>query len=1061
MTDRLEDLLRDCTVRVTGGRAPGAGFFVAPGMVLTCAHVIRDSTELAVHWERDGRPALEIPVSGRFVLAGRGRPIPALDADYPDIAVLEIGELDGHPCVGIDLGWPFSRDSFQVFGYPEEGRAVRLTPAGLAYRGTHGTAPTAYLDLGSDTIKPGMSGAAVLNLRTGMVCGVVVASKHVARPDGALAVPWSAIEEDLREVLAANRAFHLRDRRWDTAAAGDREQALPSPALVISRPAQLPRIIGDFTGRAEDLRKLGSLLDKRNPEVPDAIVISALAGQGGVGKTALAVYLAHKYRPDFPDGQLYTDLRGMGSSEQSLNPADVLADFLRSLGIDSANIPGSLDERAALYRSRLDGQRVLILLDNAASDRQVEPLLPASGGCAVLVTSRSSLTLAGAEYLRLGVMDKPDAMRFLGRLVPRDLIEAAPADAEAIVDLCGYLPLAIRIAGARVRDSGDLSGYRQELAGKSTRLAALSYGDLDLRASLGLSYDHGLSPGAQRAFRLLGIIGAPTFPSWVAAALLGESLPQTHGILGELRRAQLLESTGRDSAGHIRFRFHDLVRDLARELLRDTEKAEAIERLIAACTALAGRAHALLEPPDPGDDTEDDDRALPDCVSEAVAAMNRDWLAWFSDDRQIFLDVISTASQQGLWAATVRLCELVTTLVEVPSYWDDWSQISDIALRASRRAGMRAAEARTLRHLGDLRVYQGQRPEAEVHLQESVDIFRDQGNEAGEAASLIRLGEVQRLTGNAAGALESMECGRVIYHRLGNELGVAYALTSIGGALRVRGRWNESIDAFLQCIPLLKAAGRRRQAAIALISLGDVYHLKSMWAEAYHCFDECHALFTSLGDLMWVQNTRRHIGIVHVILGRTDDAMAYFSEALTTFGQIGDRRKEALTHWAIGDAHAHEERLIESLASYQIALSVFKDIRDRFCQAHVLREMATVGIRLHDARTQSWVDASIAVAQTLDDELVWAKAQIGLAELLHFQNQSEQAITIAKGSLATFRQRGDRLWQAKALTQLGALYIDHADAARARDALTEAMRTYQDISVSVPAELKTMLAAIG
>ena len=197
---------------------PGAGFFVAPGKVVTCVHVIGDSPTLVVRWERDGQQPVELPVCGRaLALANRGRPIPALDRDYPDIAVLEVNGLDGHPCVGIDAEWPSPEDGFQVFGYPQEGGAVQLTPARLTYRGTKGILPTTYLDLASDTVKPGMSGAAVLNLRSGAVCGVIVASKHPAHPDGALAIPWSAVDTDLSEVLAANRAFHLKDRRWNAA----------------------------------------------------------------------------------------------------------------------------------------------------------------------------------------------------------------------------------------------------------------------------------------------------------------------------------------------------------------------------------------------------------------------------------------------------------------------------------------------------------------------------------------------------------------------------------------------------------------------------------------------------------------------------------------------------------------------------------------------------------------------------------------------------------------------------------------------------------------------------
>lgn len=218
MADLLEDLLRDCTVRVTGRSTTGAGFFVAPGMVVTCAHVAGSGVDLQVRWERDGRPTQIARVAPRITrLADMGRPIPALNEDYPDLAVLNVDGFGGHPCVEIDTEWPSQGDRFLVFGYPQEGGATRLTPARLSYRGTNGVSPTVYLDLASDTVKWGMSGAAVLNLRTGVVCGVVVASKNRAHPDGALAVPWAAVAADLDNVLAANRAFQRADLRWQEA----------------------------------------------------------------------------------------------------------------------------------------------------------------------------------------------------------------------------------------------------------------------------------------------------------------------------------------------------------------------------------------------------------------------------------------------------------------------------------------------------------------------------------------------------------------------------------------------------------------------------------------------------------------------------------------------------------------------------------------------------------------------------------------------------------------------------------------------------------------------------
>ena len=263
MANELEDLLRACTVRVIGGGAPGAGFFVARGMVLTCMHVVgKDdgsddvSDDLMVHWERDGQAALDVPVSGLVArLDGRGHPIHNL-WDYPDIAVLAVDGLPDHPCVMLDPRRPGSNDTFQIYGYPEEGGTVRRTPARLEYRGIQGTEPMVYLDLRMDRIKPGMSGAALLNLQTGAVCGVVVASKNTAAPDGALAVPLATIEQDLRQVLDANKNFHLEDTRWDDAAVAEQRRVehrrlLNSHAMV--DPA------------TKDLYRLG--------EIPDPLVL--------------------------------------------------------------------------------------------------------------------------------------------------------------------------------------------------------------------------------------------------------------------------------------------------------------------------------------------------------------------------------------------------------------------------------------------------------------------------------------------------------------------------------------------------------------------------------------------------------------------------------------------------------------------------------------------------------------------------------------------------------------------------------------------------------------------
>ena len=424
MADRLEDLLRGCTVRVTGGPMPGAGFFVAPGMVLTCVHVIGDSAALVVRWERDGQSVLEARVSGRAaVLADRGRPIPALDRDYPDIAVLEIGGLDGHPCVRIDPEWPSLEDSFLVFGYPEEGGTVQLTPARLTYRGTHGRSPTAYLDLASDTIKPGMSGAAVLNLRSGAVCGVVVASKHPARPDGALATPWSAVNTDLADVLAANQAFHAVDKRWEKAAASRRERLR----------FRLPRVVAHFTGRDDLLALLDVALSQREA----GVITQAINGLGGVGKTQLAAAYVAAHHDEF-------DITAWVRADDG-GIAD-LADLAVALALPVAGrTPPERADDVLVFLSNTN-RRWLLVFDNVPGPQALAGL-PSSGRGRVLVTSRhrGGYDAFGAE-LAVDVFDLGTARRYL--LARSGRTGQETGDAEAVAAALGYLPLALAHAGA-------------------------------------------------------------------------------------------------------------------------------------------------------------------------------------------------------------------------------------------------------------------------------------------------------------------------------------------------------------------------------------------------------------------------------------------------------------------------------------------------------------------------------------------------------------------------------------------------------------------------------------
>ncbi|MEI5100673.1 BTAD domain-containing putative transcriptional regulator [Streptomyces sp. PmtG] len=329
----------------------------------------------------------------------------------------------------------------------------------------------------------------------------------------------------------------------------------PDPA-VPPLPAQLPGDHADFTGRAPHVADLCALLTS---DRPGAAAIVAVSGAGGVGKSALAVHVAHRVRQSFPHGQLYMDLQGVGG--HPADPAAVLGSFLRALGVDDAAIPEGLAERSALFRARLDGRRVLILLDNAHGPAQVRPFLPVLPSCAVLVTSRAKLAgLASARLVDLDVMTPDEALELLGKVLGRARVAAEADDAARLVSACGHLPLAVRIVAARLatRPAWPLGALHDRLADERHRLAELRVADLTVEAAFALGHAQ-LRPDQQRAFRLLALPDGPDISSAAAAAVLGLPEPEAEALCESLVDVSLLESPAPG-----RYRYHDLLRLYAR-----------------------------------------------------------------------------------------------------------------------------------------------------------------------------------------------------------------------------------------------------------------------------------------------------------------------------------------------------------------------------------------------------------------------------------------------------------------------------------------------------------------
>jgi hypothetical protein len=375
--------------------------------------------------------------------------------------------------------------------------------------------------------------------------------------------PGRELQDLHKAILAADAS--LNPPATELRITGGRPSAEPLPA-------RLPPDVADFTGRDREAAQVTALLRSRADNGSRRLAC-VIGGMAGLGKTALAIHVGHLLRSSYPDGQIYVDLRGAGP--QPADPADLLGTLLRALGLETAAIPASMAERVQLYRSRLAGRRVLVLLDNAASEQQVRPLLPDSPTCAAMVTSRARLAaLEGVPLIDLDVLEHVQALELLAKIVGASRVAAEPEAAVRIVQLCGHLPLGVRIAGARLtaKPHWRLARLADRLSSQRRRLDELRIADLEVRASVALSLQ-GLGEPARRAFRLLALLDVPRFAIWTAAVLLDVTLATARELLEQLVDARLLDVVQVDGASQARYFFHDLVRALALEQAADEETA--------------------------------------------------------------------------------------------------------------------------------------------------------------------------------------------------------------------------------------------------------------------------------------------------------------------------------------------------------------------------------------------------------------------------------------------------------------------------------------------------------
>ncbi|MFV2117592.1 AfsR/SARP family transcriptional regulator [Streptomyces sp. Act-28] len=672
------------------------------------------------------------------------------------------------------------------------------------------------------------------------------------------------------------------------------------PAAVVEQeeaPCQLPADLAEFVGREDEMRRARAALTAESATAPVVLVV----GSGGTGKTALAVHVAHRSRSDFPDGQLYVDLRGMDTHPVSAEEA--LARFLRELGVSGASVPGSLDERAELFRSLIAHRRMLLVLDDASDARQLMPLLPGTGRCGVLITSRLRITtVPNAQVLELGEFTREHAHALLKRLAGAERVAAEPGVAAELIEYCGRLPLAVRIVGAKLASKPHwlLSRAAARMADEHRRLDELAHESLAVRSSLELSH-HGLSPAARGLFRRLALLTTPDFSDWICAPLLDAPLAEAEDLLEELLDARLADVISPPGSARPRYRLHDLVRLFAMSCLNEKEpraQQEAAVRRVAETTlALADLAHRKVCG---GDFTVVHSTAPLSSVStDVVARMSADPLGWYEADRSTITALCLQTAEQGQDELAWDLAATSRCLFSLRFHFDDWLLTHESALEAVRR----------------------------------------RGNRRGEAALLLGLGDLYLTKRRYERAVPLLERSQQLFHRVGDRHGYALASRKAACADRVQGRPGTALARWRECLPILRAVGDLEAQAQVLRWTAQTELEQGRPDDAAVSLREAERVAEFFRGRSAAQ-VRLSQAEWHVVRGELASAADAYARGLDSTTALGDLSGRCAALLGLGTVALRRDRWREAEEYLRQALELSRGIQDPLLEADVLLGLA-------------------------------------------------------------------------------------------------------------------------
>jgi tetratricopeptide (TPR) repeat protein/transcriptional regulator with XRE-family HTH domain len=793
-----------------------------------------------------------------------------------------------------------------------------------------------------------------------------------------------------------------------------------TPTAVV--PRLLPAATTAFTGRQAEVAVLADLaLDAAAGLRAGVVTISAINGMAGIGKTALAVHSAHQMAGHFPDGQIFIDLHGYTSDLEPMTAAEALDWLLRCLGTPAQLIPADLDARAAFYRHRLAGTRTLIVLDNAADTAQIRPLIPGTAGCLVIVTSRRRLAgLDDAHVLPLDVLGEPEAIALFRAIAGPAAVPAGDPSAARVAALCGYLPLAIRIAAARLHHHPGLTAIQlaAQLSQEHRRVPQLADDDRSLAVAFGLSYGH-LPPGERAMFLMQGLVPGLDVDAHAAAALAGCDLETAGNLLESLLSHSLVQVAGAN-----RYGLHDLLRDYAREQAATATpqvRRSSLTRLFDHYLRTATAAVDSLFPATASHRSP----SLPSLAMGPTAPMTdpRAAQAWLDAERVNLTAATAHAASQGWTAYATALSDTLNRYLSFGSHLTVAVTIHEQVLRAAQRTGDLAAEATALTHLGFTSYEQGHLQQAADYQRQALSLAEAAMDRPAQARARYRLTLAERRLGNLQQAIEQASEVLAMSRQDGDRLGQARALYSLGAAERAKGCFTQ--------------ADRHLSRALTIM-------------------DE-------LGDWQARSVVLTEFGIIKRRQGCLEPAAQYFRQALALADQAGNRSGQAEAISQLGMIQLHLGRSHHAAQDQQHALRLFRQVTDRYGEAGALTRLAQAEVLAGcHRRAFHHLGQALRLSRRTGARLLQAAALSGLADVMTATNHPAQAIEHHTAALHLAASTGSLDEQARAHHGLARAYADLGRLDQASHHHGEAARCAAELSArSLSCDLATLPGCPG